>query len=67
MIAAPPKLLNTTAVAEILQVTQSRVRQLCLQGQIGQKLGEIWYFTEDEIRQFQPVHKRKPGPPKKNA
>jgi hypothetical protein len=39
-------------VAQILDVTPSRVRQLAADGEIGRRLGGRWVFTRDEIEDY---------------
>jgi len=58
--------VTVTRAAEILGVSEMRVRQLCQQGLLGKKVGVQWLMTESEIKSFKPRHKRTPGPEKKS-
>ncbi len=57
------KLLSTKEVAKILNVNDSRVRQLYLAGRIpAMKIGGALIFKEKDLKK---VADRKPGRPKK--
>ena len=58
------KLLTTTEAAAVLGISEIRVRQLCQDGRLGQKIGRDWLFTQAELDEFlatpRPVGKRLP-------
>ena len=57
-------LLNTKQVAEMLELSAGRVRQLAQRGLLmGQHVGRDWVFDSDHIRHFSDT-RRKPGRPK---
>lgn len=58
--------ITTAEAAELLGVTEIRVRQLCQDGKIGRKFGNQWLLTSEEIERFKPNYKRTPGPEKKH-
>jgi hypothetical protein len=66
MMAISSEPITTTDAADILGVSEERVRQLCQGGFIGRKFGNQWLLTADEVERFKPNHKRTPGPPKKS-
>ncbi|GAB6037145.1 hypothetical protein JCM15519_17040 [Fundidesulfovibrio butyratiphilus] len=58
--------LSTSQVAERLQVTPARVRQLA--GQLGgERTGRDWIFTEADIAAYQELERPKRGRPPKPA
>jgi excisionase family DNA binding protein len=44
--------LSTKDAAELLKVSQVRVRQFCQEGRIGQKVGDRYLILRDEVLQF---------------
>lgn len=54
-------LLSVTEAAFELGVCEQRIRQLCAEGEIGQKVGARWVIPSDELKQFAKIP-RKPGP-----
>ena len=55
-------LLNCEQAAEILGVSPVRVRQFCLSGRLGQKVGSQYVISRDELDQFRKIP-RNPGRP----
>ena len=61
------RLLTVKEAAERLGVTPGRVRQFIVEGRLkGEKVGNVWVFTEDEIARFS-EEPRRPGPKKKKS
>jgi excisionase family DNA binding protein len=60
------KPITTTEAAEMLGVSEERVRQLCQAGEIGRKFADRWLLTREEVEDFKPRHKRTRGPEKKS-
>ncbi len=59
-------LLTTKEVAEILNLTAGRVRQLAQRGLLhGRHVGRDWVFERDHVRQFAAMPRRKSGRPAK--
>ena len=56
-------LFTLTEAAKKVGVSTVRMYQFCQEGRIGQKFGEVWMITQDEIEEFLKI-KRKPGRPK---
>lgn len=52
MIMASEKLLSVPEAAEVLSLSNVRVRQLCQQGRIGEKIGRNYILTEREVKEF---------------
>lgn len=47
------KEIGTAEVAESLGVTQARIRQLLLSGELqGRKLGRDWYVKVEEVERY---------------
>ena len=51
-------ILSTKDAAQILHLSEPRVRQLCQQGRLGTKVGRQWIITSAELKAF----KNKPRP-----
>lgn len=47
-----PELLTTSQAAKELNVTPSRVKQMCEAGMLGQRPGRDWVISRDEIDAF---------------
>ncbi len=60
------RLYSTKQVAEMLGISDGRLRQLIISGQAepDQKVGGVWLFTDDEIERLR-GRKQKPGRAKK--
>lgn len=56
-------LLTVEETAKRLSVCESRVRQFCLEGRLGQRIGGRWIITEEELRIFKRIPRPtgKPG------
>lgn len=53
-MATAQEVYTTTQAAEILQMTDTRVRQLCISHEnIGKKHGHVWMLTEADIVRIQ--------------
>jgi excisionase family DNA binding protein len=55
--------LSVEEAAAELGVTARRVRQICEQGQLGQRIGSVWAISRAALEQFKQA-KRPPGRPK---
>lgn len=55
-----PALLSTADAAKALDINERRVRQLCQDGRMGQKVGDTWVITLEDIERNR---ERKPGRP----
>ena len=44
-----PALLSTAQAADIMGISEIRVRQLCQDGRMGHKVGDTWVITPEEI------------------
>jgi len=58
-IASLP-LVNCEQAAEYLGLSSVRVRQFCLEGRLGQKVGNQYVISRDELEQFAKIP-RYPG------
>lgn len=54
--------LTTAQAARKLGVCEQRVRKLCAEGRIGQKVADRWIIPADELEQFKRIP-RNPGKP----
>ena len=59
------KLFTTSEVANLLGVTPGRVRQICLELELGTKSGRDRFLTTEEIETMR-GHQRPAGRPKNN-
>ena len=48
-------LFSVTEAADKIGVCPSRVRQFCLHGRLGQRIGGRWVISEEEIRSFKKI------------
>jgi excisionase family DNA binding protein len=55
--------LSVEEAAAELGVTARRVRQICEQGLLGQRIGSVWAISRRELNEFKQIE-RKPGRPK---
>jgi hypothetical protein len=55
--------LSVEEAAAELKVTARRVRQICEQGLLGQRIGSVWAISRHELDEFKQIE-RKPGRPK---
>lgn len=56
--------MTSTEAARILNVNQSRIRQLCGSGRIhAVKQGRDWWITDAEVERFAAAPRRKAGRP----
>jgi len=47
------ELLNTKKAAEFLQLDQSRIRQLCIEGKIeAEKIGRDWIIKKEALNDY---------------
>lgn len=56
-------LLTTTEAAEQLGISPRRVAQLCSEGRLGNKLGDRWVISQEELRQFEKIPRQTGRPP----
>lgn len=56
-------LLTTAQAAALLGVNEQRIRQLCAEGRMGQKVGRDWVISPEDIERNRI---RKPGRPKQH-
>jgi hypothetical protein len=45
-------LLSVSQAAARLDLTPRRVRQFCLDGRLGQRVGNRWVISENELTEF---------------
>ena len=57
-----PALLSTTQAALALGISERRVRALCAQGRLGQRVGRTYAIAAADLARFRRVA-RKPGRP----
>jgi excisionase family DNA binding protein len=55
--------LTTRQAAEVLGISETRIRQLCQEGRMGKRVGRDWVITPEEI---EANRVRKPGRPAKS-
>ncbi len=58
------RLLSTTQTADILGISEIRIRQLCQEGKMGTKVGNTWVITPEDVERNRV--RRGPGQPRKN-
>lgn len=58
-----PALLSTADAAEVLGISERRVRALCAAGRMGRQVGTTWVITPEDIEANKV---RKPGRPAKS-
>lgn len=63
MATGTTELLTPEDVAARLRIRESLVRRYCQQGRIGRKIGDRWFITPEELREFRKIP-RHPGRPK---
>ena len=57
--------MNVAEVADVLNVTVGRVRQLAVAGRLkGEKVGRDWVFKSADVAEYQ-RRPRRPGRPRK--
>lgn len=49
------ELLTTAQAAAELGLSEIRVRQICAEGKLGQRIGRQWLISAEELRQFKKV------------
>lgn len=55
--------LHTCAEAAVLiGVSPIRVRKFCQEGRLGQKIGDQWLITDEEIRLFKQIPRKRGRP-----
>lgn len=59
----PEGALTIKEVAKELDVTVSRIRQLCLEHRLGEVKGQVKYLSQDEVGLLK-KNRRRPGRPK---
>ena len=57
------KYLTTMEAAERLGITDRRVRKLCSEGRLGQKVGRDYLITSEDLSRFRRVNRRPGRPP----
>jgi len=60
-------LMTPEEAANYIGVSSVRIRQFCTEGRIGQKVGERWVISEDELRQFAKIPRQTGRPPSENT
>lgn len=65
LTATEVEILTTEQAAEIIGVSEIRVRQFCQEGRLGKKFGDRWVITAKEAREFS-GKQRPSGRPKKS-
>lgn len=53
------KLYTTSQAAELLGLTDGRIRQICRGNGIGTKQGRDWFLTSKELRKLRSAENRK--------
>jgi len=52
------KYLTTSEAAEILGVTERRIRDFCKAARLGRKIGRNWAISESQLAKFAAVERR---------
>lgn len=60
-------LVSVDEAAEFLKITPGRVRQFCREGRLGQRVGEKWVISRDELEQFAKIPRNHGRPPQSNS
>lgn len=63
-IRMDPKYLTTAEAAARLGLSKMRVRQLCVAGRIGKKMGRDWLISEEELAEFSEIPRPVGRPPR---
>ena len=58
--------MTVAEVAKALGLSEGRVRVICQQGRLGQRVAGVWLITTDELEAFK-RHRRGPGRPRGDA
>jgi hypothetical protein len=53
------KIYTAQEAAEILELTDGRVRQVCRWNQIGKKMGRDWILSENDLEKLSKFENRK--------
>jgi excisionase family DNA binding protein len=53
--------LTTIEAAELLGVSERRVRKFCEEGRLGQRIGRIWAIAEVQVAQFAQIERLSGG------
>lgn len=56
------KLYNCKEAAEILSLTDGRIRQICRWNSIGTKIGRDWLLSEKDLEKLRSEENRKKTP-----
>ncbi len=59
MIMIQQKLYTCQEAAEILELTDGRIRQICRWNSIGEKRGRDWLLSEKDLQKLQVEENRK--------
>jgi hypothetical protein len=62
MVMLKEKLYNCKEAAEILGLTDGRIRQICRWNSIGSKIGRDWLLTEKDLEKLRDEESRKKIP-----
>jgi hypothetical protein len=62
MIMLNEKLYNAKEAAEILSLTDGRIRQICRWNAIGTKIGRDWLLSEKDLEKLRSEENRKKTP-----
>jgi hypothetical protein len=62
MIMLNEKLYNCKEAAEILSLTDGRIRQICRWNSIGQKIGRDWLLNAEDLKKLRVLENRKKSP-----
>jgi len=61
---AATKYYTTAEAADVLGLSQIRVKQFCAEGRLGRKIGRHYAITLAQLRKFQAIERR-PGRPRR--
>lgn len=56
--------LTTAEAATRLNLSEVRVRQLCVAGRLGKKMGRDWLISEEELAEFSEIPRPVGRPPR---
>lgn len=59
-------LLSVNEAAEFLGVSPERVRDFCREGRIGQRVGDRYVISQDELRIFAQIPRKRGRPARPN-
>jgi hypothetical protein len=62
MMMLNEKLYNAKEAAEILSLTDGRIRQICRWNSIGTKIGRDWLLNAEDLKKLRVLENRKKTP-----